>query len=99
MKYFMVEGTLKDTHLINDTIMKTHMAYTQVAMDKGLILVSGLKEDMSGGIFVMKEESIEKIEEYLSNEPFRINGIQTYRVVEFSAHYFNESPIEWFNKK
>lgn len=54
MKYFMVEGTLKDAHLINDTIMRAHMAYTQMAMDKGLILFSGLKEDMSGGIFVMK---------------------------------------------
>ncbi|QEH69381.1 YciI family protein [Cellulosilyticum sp. ST5] len=99
MKYFMVEGTLKDAHLINDTIMKDHMAYTQMATDQGVILMSGLKKDMSGGIFVMKDESIEKIEEYLSNEPFRVNEIQTYRVVEFSAHYFNESPSEWFNKK
>ena len=56
-------------------IMKAHMAYTQMAMDKGLILMSGLKEDMSGGIFVMKDESIEKVQEYLSNEPFSINGI------------------------
>lgn len=95
----MVEGTLKNEHLLNDTIMKAHMAYTQMAMDKGLILMSGLKEDMSGGMFIMKDESIDKIEEYLSNEPFRVNGIQTYRVVEFSVHYFNESPGEWFNKK
>ncbi len=66
----MVEGTLKDAYLINDKIMKAHMAYTQAAMDKGLILMSGLKEDMSGGIFVMKEESIEKIEEYWARKHF-----------------------------
>ena len=39
----MIEGTLKDAQLINDTIMKAHMAYTQTAMDKGLVLMSGSK--------------------------------------------------------
>ncbi|WP_368260008.1 YciI family protein, partial [Clostridium paraputrificum] len=71
MKYFIVEGMLKDSSLINDDIMKKHMAYTQKAMDKGLILMSGLKDDMSGGIFVMKAESIEEVEGYLSEEPFK----------------------------
>ena len=37
------------------------MAYTQKAMDEGMILVSGLKSDMSGGIFVIKSESVEKL--------------------------------------
>ena len=35
MKYFIVEGMLKDSSPINDDIMKKHMAYTQKAMDKG----------------------------------------------------------------
>ncbi len=59
MKYFIVEGLLKDSDKINEEIMKEHMAYTQRAMDEGMILVSGLKSDMSGGIFVIKAESVE----------------------------------------
>ncbi len=97
MKYFIVEGRIIDSHLINDDIMKEHMAYTQKAMDKGLILMSGLKADMSGGIFVMKSESLEELEDYLSAEPFKLAGIQDYKAVEFSAHYCNQSPGEWFN--
>ena len=54
MKYFVVEGILKNPQLINDEIMKEHIAYTNKAMNDGLILMSGLKEDMSGGIFVIK---------------------------------------------
>ena len=96
MKYFMVEGTLKNPNKINDSIMKEHIAYTQKAMDKGLILMSGLKSDMSGGIFVIKAESVEKLESYLSKEPFKLYGIQDYKFVEFNAHYFNPSPSEWF---
>lgn len=98
MKYFIVEGTIINADLMNDNIMKEHMAYSQKAMDKELILMSGLKEDMSGGLFIMKEESIEKVDSYLCNEPLKVNGIQEYKVIEFSPHYFNQSPSEWFNK-
>ena len=97
MKYFIVEGTLKKQEKVDESIMKEHMAYTQKAMDTGLILMSGLKADMSDGIFVMKSESIEKLEEYLSSEPFKVSGIQDYKVIEFSAHYFNQSPSKWFD--
>ena len=98
MRYFMVEGLIKNPDLINDDIMKEHMAYSQKAMDKGLILMSGLKSNMSGGVFIMKAESIEKVEDYLSQEPLKLSGIQDYRVIEFAPHYFNQSPSEWFNK-
>lgn len=96
MKYFIVQGTIKNQDKMNDSIMKEHMAYSQRAMDDGLILMSGLKSDISGGVFIMKAESIDKVENYLSNEPLKVNDIQDYTVVEFSPHYFNQSPNEWF---
>ena len=98
MKYFVVEGILKATDKINDTIMTEHMPYTQKAMNSGLILMSGLKSDISGGVFILKAESIEKVEIYLSNEPLKVNDIQDYSILEFLPHYFNQSPNEWFNK-
>ncbi len=98
MKYFIVEGIIQDAEKMNEEIMKEHMSYTQKAMDEGMILMSGLKIDMSGGIFIIKSESIEKIETYLSNEPFKTHGIQDYRLIEFNSHYFNQSLGEWFNK-
>lgn len=98
MKYFIVEGIIKNADLINDDIMKQHMAYSQKAMDEGLILMSGLKEDMSGGLFVMKAEDAKKVEDYLSFEPLKVHGIQEYKIIEFSPHYFNQSPSEWFSK-
>lgn len=98
MKYFVVEGILGNADKMNDDIMKEHMAYTQKAMDSGLILMSGLKADMSGGIFIIKSESLENLNEYLNNEPFKLYGIQDYKVIEFDSHYFNGSPAEWFKK-
>ncbi|MGG7076607.1 YciI family protein [Clostridium sardiniense] len=91
MKYFMVEGIIKNPDLINDDIMKEHMAYSQKAMDNGLILMSALKSNMSGGLFVMIADSIEKIADYLSIEPLKVHGIQDYKIIEFTPHYFNQS--------
>lgn len=96
MKYFIVQGTIKNQDKMNDSIMKEHMAYSQKAMDDGLILMSGLKSDITGGVFIMKADSIDKVENYLSNEPLKVNNIQDYTVIEFSPHYFNQSPNEWF---
>lgn len=97
MKYFIVESKIKNTDLVDENKMKEHMAYTKKAMDEGLILMSGLKEDISGAVFIMKSDSIENIDEYLSNEPFKIYGVQDYKIIEFSPHYFNQSPNKWFN--
>lgn len=98
MNYFIVEGMIQNAEKMNDDTMQEHISYTQKAMDNGIILLSGLKNDMSGGIFVMKAETIEDIEAYLSNEPFKKYKIQDYKIIGFEPHYFNQSPNEWFNK-
>ncbi|WP_066714576.1 YciI family protein [Clostridium sp. Marseille-P299] len=97
MKYFIVEGNIIDAEKMTDGIMKEHMAYTGKAMEEGMYLMSGLKADMSGGIFIIKSESLESLENYLSKEPFKMNGIQDYRILEFNSHYFNPSADEWFS--
>ena len=97
MKYFIVEGTIKNPELANDNIMQDHMTYSKKAMDKGLILMSGLKSNMSGGLFIMKSESLEEVEDYLAAEPLKLANMQDYHIIEFSPHYFNQLPSEWFN--
>lgn len=95
MKYFIVESIIKNADLVDENTMKKHMAYSQKAKDEGLILMSGLKVNMSGGVFIMKAESLEKVEDYLSSEPLKVYGIQDYIITEFTPHYFNQSPSEW----
>ena len=54
MKYFLVEGSIKDAGRMTDEIMNEHMACTRAAMERGMIFMSGLKADMSGGLSVMQ---------------------------------------------
>lgn len=93
MKHFMIEGIITNTNLINDVIMKVHMEYSKKAMDIGLILMSSLKADMSGGLFIMMADDIKDIELYLSNEPFKVNGIQEYKIKEFNIHYISNDLV------
>lgn len=97
MKYFIVEGTIKDAEAMSDAIMKEHMEYTQKAMDAGMIFMSALKEDMSGGVFIMKAESEEQVERYLADEPMGREGIQGYRVVGVVPHFVQRGADEWFD--
>lgn len=91
MEYFIVEGNILNAKKMTDTLMETHKAYTQKAMDSGLILMSGLKSDMSGGIFMLKASSEQEVQAYLDNEPFKLHGIQEYKILKFSPHYFSKS--------
>ena len=50
---------------------------------------------MSGGMFIMRAETLEETEHYLANEPFCLNGIQEYKVIEFNPHYLNPSTESW----
>ena len=50
--------------------------------------MSGLKTNMSDGIFVMKAEAIEKVEEYLASEPFKFSGIQYYNVIFYIVNFY-----------
>ena len=97
MNYYMVQGILiiTDPNELDPTIMDTHIAYSQKAMDAGKILLSGLKSDMSGGFFLMKCESRQELDDYLFNEPLHLANAQDYEVTEIQPHFFNPSLSEW----
>ncbi|MDT8719233.1 hypothetical protein IAI10_21505 [Clostridium sp. 19966] len=96
MKYFIIEGIIKNPAAMNENILKEHIAYSQKAMDAGQILISGLKSDETGGVFIIKAESFDKVQDYLFSDPLKIHGIQEYHIIEFMPHYLNQKPDEWF---
>lgn len=98
MKFFMVEGTLQNIEQMNEKVMMEHKSYTQKEMDAGNILMAGLKEDMSGGLFIMKSDSLAHVQTYLENEPFYTYGVQTYRIIEFSPHFLTQNLAQWLEK-
>ncbi|MCR1949826.1 YciI family protein [Clostridium sp. DSM 100503] len=98
MKYFIIEGKLNTTVEIDESVMNAHIAYSQKAIEKGVTLITGLKEDMSGGVLIMKANSLEEIENYLNSDPLKTAGSQEYRILEFTPHYTLPQTNEWFER-
>ncbi|WP_460294047.1 YciI family protein [Clostridium tertium] len=98
MKYFIIEGKLNSSVEIDESVMNEHIAHSQKAIKKGVTLISGLKEDMSGGILIMKANSLEDVEAYLNSDPLKIAGSQEYRIMEFTPHYTHPQTNEWFDR-
>lgn len=98
MKYFFVEGTIKQSHPITEDIMQSHIAYSKKAMDSNLILMTATKANKSGALFIMKAKSTKEIDDYLHNEPLKLNNIQDYKVIQFKPSYFNKFLDKWFDE-
>ena len=99
MKNFLIETT--DIAPINkeEEWLPRHMEYLKLGYDRGILLCCGPKVPRSGGIIIARADSYAEIDEFLANDPFFINQITTYRIIEFNP--VNKIPLmnEWFDGK
>jgi uncharacterized protein YciI len=66
-----------------DKILPEHIEYLKKQYEKGNFIASGRKIPRTGGIILSKLDSIEKLNEILAQDPFKINNLATYEIVEF----------------
>jgi len=95
MKHFIVEIIyIAPVERINE-IRERHRAFLQTGYDKGIILMSGPKEPRTGGILIARGNSKDEVEEYLKNDPYRIEKTAEYKYIEFSPVHYQELIKEW----
>jgi uncharacterized protein YciI len=101
MKYFNIEGTFTGSTSTSEKefqkAIEDHLAYLQKGFDEGFILFSGPKENEGGGFIIVKSQSLEEIENYVSNDPLKILNIQSYKITEFKLHDCQPMVKEWFD--
>ena len=101
MKYFMIESTFNDPLPVDENALKKsideHVKYLQKGFDEGWILVSGPKALTGGGVILMKSSSLKEVEDYFSNDPMKIAGIQEYKIIEFKLHECQSEIKKWFD--
>lgn len=100
MKYFVVEGTFKESISIGENELQKaiegHLALLQKGFEEGFILVSGPKVNVGGGIIIIKGQSLVDIENYFVKDPLKTLGVQDYRIVEFKVHDCQPMLKGWF---
>ena len=100
MKYFMVigsftEGVQRDAAFRE--VLKRHHAFTKKLMDEGKILFAGPRP-AGGGVLVMKGESLEEVEGWFEEDPFKTENINTYEFIEFICFDGQDFVMDWFKK-
>ena len=76
-----------------DRFLQAHREYLAEHYAAGDFIASGPQTPRVGGVILMKAESRAKIDSIIEQDPFNINGIADYRIVEFTPTMFVEPSL------
>ena len=66
-----------------DRHLDDHVAYLKEQYDLGNFIASGRKIPRTGGVILSKMNSFEELHDILEKDPFKVNALATYEVIEF----------------
>lgn len=71
-----------------DRFLQAHRDFLARHYATGYIITSGPQTPRKGGIIMLKAPSRDAVEAILAQDPFNINGIADYDIVEFTPTMF-----------
>ena len=71
-----------------------HRAFLKKYYDNGFFIMSGAKVPRKGGIIIASVSNKKILESVLQEDPFSINGISDYEILEFKPSMCVDSLIE-----
>jgi uncharacterized protein YciI len=99
MKHFIVEiNYTKPLEKIAE-ITPLHREYLKTGYDSGMLLYSGRRADLKGGIVLARAESEKEISEFFSKDPYGLNEAVEYKVTEFGPVLYQEWMKDWLEGK
>ena len=77
-----------------DRFLTAHREYLAKHYAAGDFIASGPQSPRVGGVILMKAESREAVNAIIAEDPFHINGIADYQIVEFTPTMFINENLE-----
>lgn len=62
-----------------------HRKYLKLGYDSGNLLASGPRNPKDGGLIVGRFNNKDEVVEFAKNDPFCINGVAMYEIIEFEV--------------
>jgi len=90
MIYIVVVTYLKPIKEV-DRFLVAHRKFLGIHYASGQFIASGPQNPRNGGIIISKGENKEEILNLLKEDPFNVNGIAQYEVIEFAPVLYHES--------
>ena len=76
-----------------DRFLQAHRDFLAEHYKTGDIITSGPQNPRVGGVIIMKADSRDAVNAIIAQDPFNINGIADYQIVEFTPTMFCEQRI------
>ena len=99
MSHFLVEITYTVPLSAIDAALPAHREFLQRGYEAGLLLMSGPMNPRTGGIVIARAASRAAIEEFFSADPYRIQQLASYRIVEFAPVKHQATIADWCKTK
>ena len=77
-----------------DRFLQAHREYLAEHYAAGDFIASGPQTPRVGGVIMMKADNREAVESIIAEDPFRLNGIADYRIVEFTPTMFCDDTLK-----
>ena len=74
-----------------DRFLQAHCEYLAKHYAVGDFIASGPQNPRIGGVIMMKAANRAAVDSIISQDPFNINGIADYQIVEFTPTMFSNS--------
>ena len=76
-----------------DRFLQAHREYLSKHYTSGDFIASGPQTPRVGGVIMIKADNRALVDSIIAQDPFSINGIADYRIVEFTPTMFVESSL------
>ena len=76
-----------------DKFLASHRDYLAEHYAAGDFIASGPQTPRVGGVIMIKAKSRAAVDSIIAQDPFNINGIADYQIVEFTPTMFAESSL------
>jgi uncharacterized protein YciI len=96
MHHYIVELTYRVPFERIEQTVAAHRQYLQTGYDSGLLLCTGPMQPRTGGIFVVRAASREALDQFLAHDPYKLENLADYRVLEFLPVKYQPAAAEWF---
>lgn len=80
---YIINITYKTDLKVVEMYLQEHIKYLKNEYSKGNFIASGRKNPRTGGIILSKVENKIKLEEILAKDPFYVNNVADYEIIEF----------------
>lgn len=90
MLYIVVVTYLKPIEEV-DRLLVAHRKFLSIHYASGQFIASGPQNPRTGGVIISKGASREEVVKLLKEDPFNLNGIARYEVIEFDPVLYHNS--------